>query len=156
MSSTSTYSPTPKDDINSGKTGLVSQGIGAMKVGTMLTKIKVVAASLTAAASFDITAAAFLAKCTVTGITLKSGETLPPIGQIVTLRKVAGAQAANCIVTDAGGTATAGSATVPAAATLSDDGKTIGFETGAAVTAFTFEYYPAAAATPTGYVSTGP
>ena len=146
MSGTDTYTPTARDELNSGNIGAVARALQALKAGNMASKIKVVATSLTGAASFDITTAAFLAKCTVTGITLKTGETLPPVGQVVALRKVTASQAAICVMTDKDATATAGSATLPAFTTLSDDGKTIGFETSANVTAFTLEYYPAPAA----------
>jgi len=146
MPTTATYAANAKDELDSGAIAAVAQGAQAVKLGTMSQKIKVVATGLTAGASFDITTAAFLAKCVVTGTVLKTGETLPPIGQVVALRKAAAAAAFPCTVTDAAGTATAGAANAPASATLSDDGKTLGFETGAAVTAFTLVYYPAPAA----------
>lgn len=106
--------------------------VGGKKFAT----VKVTVAALVAAASFDITSAAFKAAITsLLGITLENGENLPPIGNVATLRVTAGAAAAgHRDVTDVGGT--------PAAtiATISDDGKTLTFE--ANVTAFVLTYEP--------------
>lgn len=121
-----------------------------MKLGTMLTPIKVVATALTAAAAFDITTAAFLAKCTVTGISLPNNDyvTLPPIRRCSSVLVTAGAQAGVRVVAPAEATPIAplnstGTPTSVGVCTLSDDGKTLTFETSAAVTAFEFWYEPA-------------
>ncbi len=109
-----------------------------IRLGDMLSTIKVAFAGLTSAAAQDITTAAAktAAGANITGITLETGENLPPIGDVTTLRVVTGGTAGARSVTDAGGTA---STTV---ALLSDDGKTLTFE--AAVTAFTLTYRPRA------------
>ena len=104
------------------------------KLGHHLANTKVVAAGLTAAASFDVTTAAVRTASTITGLSLDTGENLPAIGVVKTLRvtTVGTAAAGARLVTDAGGTA---SATV---ALLSDDGKTLTFE--GTVTGFVLEY----------------
>lgn len=117
-----------------------------LKFGTSQARIKVVAAGLTAAASFDITTAAFKALSTITGIDLATGENLPAIGIPVNLQLVASGTAGSLgsyILGDVAATPAipAGGANVtPGVARLSDDGKTITFPN--TVTAFTFTYYP--------------
>ena len=134
---------TPRDQINGGAVGQVSDGLKTIKAGTMLSKVKVVVAGLTAAgltgAAQTITSAATLALATVTGISLKSGETLPAIGNIHALAVAGGSTGATGarIIAPAGTTA---SATVCA---VSDDGKTLTFE--ASVAGYTIIYNPAPA-----------
>lgn len=134
--STTTVSLTAREILDSGNPNKVGNVCKALKVGTQLSKIKATFASMTSAAGQDITTAANKALATVSGITLRTGENLPPIGQIVTCRVTAGTAAAGArFVSDAGATP---STTV---ATLSDDGKTLTFE--AAVTGIVVTYFPA-------------
>jgi len=92
-------------------------------------------ASLTSAAAQDVTTAASKAAATISGLTLDTGVNLPPISQVVTLRVTAGAAAAGVrAVTDAGGSASS------SVALISDDGKTLTFET--TVTGFVLTYIP--------------
>ena len=123
------------------------------KLGTMMTKLKAVVSGLTAAAAVDITTAATLAAATVTNaqgtsLPLDTGETLPPIGQVVSLRVTASATAGSLGtygITDAGGTAIVppgGAGAAMGIAKLSDDGKTITFPN--TVTGFVLEYIPLA------------
>ena len=124
--------------MNSGSPASVISAAQAMKLGNMLNRVKVVFAGLTSATSHDITTLAAKAAATITGADYSEEATLPPIGQIVSLRVTAGAAAAAVrTVTDAGGTASA------SVATLSDNGRTIGFEAG--VTGFVLVYQPASA-----------
>lgn len=121
----------------------------AVKLGRMLTPIKVVAASLTAADSFDITTAAFKTAATLTGITLDSGEMLPPIQHVNGLVRVVTGGATYVgvyAVAPVGATVlTAATAGVVGVCTLSDDGKTLTFPTNTQATAITFFYQPKAA-----------
>lgn len=126
-------------------------------IGNMLTPWKAVAAGLTAAASFDVTTAAFKALATITGGTLKTGENLPPIGMVRSLRVVTSGTAnsvGSYVISDASGTATSPTASsVAGIALLSDDGKTLTFPT--TVTAFTLYYLAApAVALTTSYPTT--
>lgn len=114
-----------------------------IKIGNMLSNVKVVAAALVAGTVFDITTLAFKAKSTITGIELDSNEALPPISELISLRVVtATGNIGTYGVTDAGGVALApGTANgVSGVALLSDDGKTITFPSN--VTAFTLIYKP--------------
>ena len=106
-----------------------------VKLGHFFSNIKAVFTGLGSAAAQNITTAAATAAATVTGITLATGEGLPPIGVVKTLR-----DAHSNIVVDAGGTAVASTSTYPGTVLLSDDGTTLTFA--AAVTAFTIEYQP--------------
>jgi len=133
---TTSKATTLRHNLNFGNPAIIASAAEKMKLGNALSKIKVVATGLTPAASFDITTAAVKAASTITGITLDSGENLPPIGVVVALRTTGGTTPQAQLVTDAGGTAAA------ATALLSDDGKTLTF--GAADhTGFVLEYYPA-------------
>lgn len=122
----------------------LADALRRVKLGHMFSKIKVTVAALTATATPDITSADVLAAATVSGITLASGERLPPIGQVVSLR-CSTSGTANTVgsyaVTDDGGTALSPTASsVVGLAKLSDDGKTITFPT--TVTGFVIEYFP--------------
>lgn len=125
-----------------------------IKAGTMFSKVKVVATGLVAAAAFDITTAAVKAASAVTGITLATGENLPPIGRVVSLQVTTGtALALGTYIVGPTGTPPAGATvinppggaqTAVGVASLSDDGKTLTF-LGAAITGFTLTYFPAPA-----------
>jgi len=129
---------TARDQLNSGDPQAVALAAQKIDLGTQCSKIKATFVGLTSAAAQDITSAAAKAAATIAGISLQSGENLPPIGNVLSLRVTAGAAAAgNRQITDTGGTAAAG------VTRLSDDGKTLPFE--AAVTAFVIVYTPAPA-----------
>lgn len=142
---TTSRTPTVREAVNSGSPGVMASALQNIQLGTVLSKIKVVFAGLSSSAAQDITTAAAKAAGTITGITLQTGENLPPIGQVVSCRIVTGGTAGAVVITDASGTpvvvGATGNAATPGVATLSDDGKTITFV--AAVTAFTLVYYPA-------------
>lgn len=135
---------TARDQINGGAVGQVEDGLKAIRAGTMLSKVKAVVQGLTGAGltglSQDITSAGVKALATVTGISLKSGENLPPIGIIGTLFVLGGSTGSTGAraIMPAGATGATVSATL---ATVSDDGKTLAFE--ASVAGFVIEYMPA-------------
>jgi hypothetical protein len=142
---TTTRDRTYKEILDSGHLGYIEASLAAAKLGTQMAEVKVVVSGLTAAGTHDITTAAFKALATITGIELLSGENLPPIGDVRSLRVTAATTVTtegSYQVTDASGTAvTANSSAVLGIATLTDDGKTLGFPT-ADVTAFVLRYRP--------------
>jgi len=113
-----------------------------VKPGHMLAPIKATFVGLTAAAAVDITTAASKAAAPIVGIALDTGENLPPILNVRTLRVTAVGTGAlgPRVPTDADGTAGAPGANGPGIALLSDDGKTLTFE--GTVTGFILEYSP--------------
>lgn len=115
-----------------------------MKLGNMLNPVKVVATGLTAAASFDITTAAVRQASTITGLERDTGDALPAILSVKTLRVTASGTANSVgtyIVSDASGTTVSPTASANVGiALLSDDGTTLTFPT--TVTAFVLEYVP--------------
>lgn len=139
---TTTKTKTIREVLNKAEPNEISDALRKVRLGNMVEPIKVTFASLSAAAAIDITTAASKAAATIAGgFTLASGETLPPIGQVVSLRVTAGAAAAGArVVTDAGGTAGAPGANGPGIALISDNGKTLTFEGN--VTGFVLTYLP--------------
>lgn len=132
---TTTKIETLQRALNDANPNEVADCLKRMKLGNILAPVKVTFTGLTSSATQDITTAAAKAAGTITGVSLDTGENLPAVNGIHSLRVTAGAAAAGPRqVTDTGGTA---SATV---AKISDDGKTITFE--AAVTAFVITYLP--------------
>ena len=121
--------------------GFFESALQQVKLGTMLSPLKVVFSGLTSASVQNITTAAAALAATIkinnVAYTAPGGYTLPPIQVVKTLR-----DAHANVVTDAGGTAVASTSTYPGTALLSDDGTTLTFA--AAVTAFTLEYFPQA------------
>jgi hypothetical protein len=119
-----------------------------VKLGTSISRIKVVVTGLTAAAAIDITTAAVKAAATITGITLGDDAGLPPIGTVESLRVTGvGTGALGPRMTcDQGSTPAAPpTATAYAGASigltrLNDDGKTLTFE--GTVTGFILIYTP--------------
>lgn len=119
-----------------------------MKLGNMLNPVKVTVTGLTAAAAIDITTAAVRAASTIVGLERDTGDNLPAILEVKTLRVTGVGTAATGprLVTDAGGTpaapptATAYAGASVGLATISDDGKTLTFE--GTVTGFVLEYIP--------------
>ncbi len=140
---------TIRDVLNLSDLNELADVLKKIKAGTMMSRVKVVAAGLTAAASFDITTAAFKALSTITGITLATDETLPAIGVPIGLQLIASGTAASLgtyvlgPVTATPAVPTSGAQLGAGIARLSDDGKTITFPN--TVTAFTLLYYPAPA-----------
>jgi hypothetical protein len=116
-----------------------------MKLGNMLSPVKVTVASLTATATPDITSAAVLAAASaISGLERETGDRLPAILAVKTLR-VTTSGTANTVgsyaITDAAGTALTPTASANVGlALLSDDGTTLTFPT--TVTGFVIEYIP--------------
>jgi len=132
---TTTRTETIQAALNQANLNELPECLKRVKLGNVLAPVKATFTGLTSSATQDITTAAAKAAAVITGMTLDSGENLPAVNGIHSLRVTAGAAAAGPRqVTDTGGTA---SATV---AKISDDGKTITFE--AAVTAFVLTYMP--------------
>lgn len=143
---TATAEKTLRSALNIANLNELCEVLQRIKLGNMLSPVKVVVAALTAAAAVDITAAATKAAATITGITLATGENLPAINLVKTLRVTASGTAGSLgtyIIGDAGSTPIVppgGAGVAVGIATISDDGKTITFPN--TVTAFTIEYMP--------------
>jgi hypothetical protein len=134
---TTTKKNTYQDVLDRANPQNVPDVLRKVKLGSMLSLLKVTVTGLTAAAAVDITAAATLAAATINvGALGQHRTTLPPIGLVRTLRVTAGGTGAEGARTVSDADATA-SATV---AKLSDDGKTLTFE--GTVTGFIIEYFP--------------
>ena len=151
MTATAMKSSYLQSVLNSGDLTQISNALSYIQFGNMVEVVKVTFASLSSSSTVDITTAASKAAATTSGIYFDpdGAQTLPAIGQVVTLRVTAGAAAAGTrVVSDAGGTATAGGgvSAAPGIATLSDDGKVLTFET--TVTGFVLTYIPRAAYAP--------
>lgn len=139
--------PTPSDVtlqevLNKANLNQLPTAFQKMKLGNMLSPVKVVVVGLTAAAAIDITSAAVRAASTITGLERETSDNLPAILSVTALRVTGvgtGATGAR-MVTDAGGTAGAPGANGPGIALLSDDGATLTFE--GTVTGFVLEYIP--------------
>lgn len=147
MTTTTTVIDDVRAEANKGQLGTMGDIARKAKAGDMMSSIKAVVTGLTAAGSHDITSAAFKAAATITGITLRTGENLPPIGSLLALRVTAATTASTAgtyVFTDVSGDMiSATTHTVVGVARISDDGKTITFPT-ADVTAFVLEYMPRA------------
>jgi len=143
---TTTVKQTVASVLDAGNATNIEDALSLIGLGRMLTPIKVVAASLTAADSFDITTAAFKAAATLTGITLASGQNLPAAQQVLGLVRVVtgGTTYVGCYaVAPVGATVvTAATSGVVGICTLSDDGKTLTFPSSTQATAITFFYLP--------------
>lgn len=144
---TTSEDQTFRDYLNRADPNTLADILRSMKLGNMLVPVKVVFAGLTAAASIDITTAASKAAATITGLDLATGEYLPAILSVTSLRVTASGTAntlGTYAITDVAGTMLSPTGnTVVGAARLSDDGKTLTFPT--TVTAFTLEYIPRSA-----------
>ena len=115
-----------------------------MKLGNMLSPVKVSVTGLTAASAIDITTTTFRGAATISGLDRETADLLPQILAVKTLR-VTASGTANSVgsygVSDAGGTAVSPTAGANMGiALLSDDGRTLTFPT--TVTAFVIEYIP--------------
>jgi len=139
---TLTKENTLQEELERSSPNTIADALRLTDLGKMLATVKVVVVGLTDVAAQDITTAAFKALATITGTLLETGENLPAIGNVVSLRSTAGTLAVQGthVVSDTGGTPLVPSATFPGVATLSDDGKTITFQAG--VTAFVLVYNP--------------
>lgn len=108
--------------------------------------IKAVVTGLAATATPDITSAAVKAAAVITGVSLETGENLPPIGALIALRLTASGTAPSLgvyVFGDSGATAIVppgGAGLAVGVAKISDDGKTITFPN--TVTGFTIIYIP--------------
>ena len=116
-----------------------------MKLGNMLSPVKVVVTDLTATATPDITSNAVRLAATITGLERETTENLPAILAVKSLRVTAVGTGATGprVVTDSGGTAVAPSSGIAGVALLSADGTTLTFE--GTVTGFVHEYIPRSA-----------
>lgn len=150
MTTTTTKTKTIRDVLNVANLNELAAALRRMgNFGDMQEPIKVTVTGLTAAAAIDITSAAVKAAATIVGgKTLASGENLPAIAKVCTLRVTAVGTGATGPrhVTDASGTAaapptaTAYAGASVGVATISDDGKTLTFE--GTVTGFVLTYLP--------------
>jgi len=149
MTTTTTADFILQDLLDQANPNVLPDGFRKVKLGHMFSQVKAVVTALSATATPDITTAAVKAAAVITGITLATGENLPAIGKLVTLRVTASGTAASLgtyILTDSGGTAIippGGASTAVGIAKISDDGKTITFPN--TVTAFVLMYRPAPA-----------
>jgi hypothetical protein len=129
----------------------VADFLRAVKLGNMLSVIKVTVTGLTASAAIDVTTAAVKAAATIAGVSLDTGENLPAIGNVVSLRVTASGTAGSLGVYgigDDGATAIVppgGAGAAMGIAKLSDDGKTLTFPN--TITGFVLIYRPRAAVT---------
>lgn len=143
-----TFLETIRRVLNAGRTEQLPACFSKAKLGNMMSVVKVVVSGLTPAGTHDITTSTFKSAATITGLNLDSTDMLPAIGKVISLRVTAattGSTVGSYVVTDASGTAvTANTSAVTGIATLSDDGKTLGFVT-ADVTAFVLVYEPRSA-----------
>jgi hypothetical protein len=144
---TTTQSTTLQKSLDAADLNTVADILRKIRLGTLLSPIKVVVAAIGAGVSFDITSLAFKAFCTVSGVEIPVAEGLPAILVAKSLRVQAGAALAvgSYILGDVGATLLlppGGASTAVGVARLSDDGTTISFEATSAVTGFTFEYIP--------------
>lgn len=147
MSVTATKAQTLQTELDKASPNSLADVLAQVKLGTMLTPLKVTVAGLGATAAIDITTlpAAGGVATVNQGPAFPAGAKLPPILSVTTLRvtAVGGGALGPRVVTDAGGAAGAPGANGPGIALLSDDGKTLTFE--GTVTGFVIEYVPRAA-----------
>ncbi len=146
---TTTADKTIQQVLNDSNLNWIPTLLQKMKLGNMLSPVKVTFTGLTGAATYDITSAALLAGASaISGLDRQTGEALPAILAVKTLR-VTAASTSNSVgtyaLTDTGGTVLSPTASsVVGLAKISDDGTTLTFAT-ADVTAFVIEYVPRSA-----------
>lgn len=143
---TATLNDTVQLEMDKGQLGTTANCVALMRLGSMNSLLKVTVAGYTAAATIDLTDPVVLALATVNVGYVRPGENLPAIGVLKTLQ-VTGASAnteiGSYVVTDAAGTTVAPTnATILGVATITDDGKTLGFS--GSITDLVIEYYPVA------------
>lgn len=141
---TTTLDNTVRDVLNLARPDQLADVLAKIKFGNMASLIKITVTGLTAIAAPDITTAAVKAAAVIEGITLKDGEMLPAIGEVISCRVTASGTAnsvGSYAITDAGGTGLTPTAGANVGlAKLADDGKAITFLT--TVTAFVLVYRP--------------
>ena len=144
MSST-TAEQTYQNWLNKANANLLPTLFQKMKLGNMLSPVKVTVTGLTETASPNITSTAVRLAATVSGLERETTDPLPAILAVKTLRVTGVGTGATGprVVTDAGGTAVAPSTGIAGVALLSDDGTTLTFE--GTVTGFILEYIPRSA-----------
>lgn len=146
MAATTTKTDTLQEVLEKADPNTIADALRKVGAARQLAIIKVVVTGLTAASAIDITTAAVKAAATITGVTLETGEQLPPIGDVTSLRVTASGTAGSLGtygVSDAGGTAIVppgGASAALGVALLSDDGKTLTFPN--TITAFVLQYRP--------------
>lgn len=146
---TTTATQTVHKELDQADPNTIGDCLRKMGLGSILSPLKVTIAALAATQNIDITSAAVFAAATINvGALKQSRTTLPPILNIVTLRVTAsgtGASLGTYTVTDSGGTAIVppgGASAAVGIATLSADGKTLGFPN--TITGFVITYIPRA------------
>lgn len=143
---TTTKTKSLRSVLNSADPNELADALRLIKLGNRLSVIKATIASLTAASAVDITSAGVKAAATISGITLESGENLPPIAHVLSLRVTASGTAGSLGVYGVGDTgATAivppgGAGAAMGIAKISDDGKTLTFPN--TITGFVIQYIP--------------
>lgn len=148
MSTTKTRAQTLQTQADKANPTDLPDCLRAMRLGRMLTPLKVTVAGAVAAAAFDLTALKVGDGITTVnqGPQMDAGDALFAALSVLNLRVVAGAALAGPrLVGDSGATVTApaGANALPGVAKISDDGKTITFD--ANVTGFVIEYIPRSA-----------
>lgn len=141
---TTTANKTMQQVLNGANLNWLPTLLQMMKLGNMLSPVKVSVTGLTAAAAIDITTMTFRDAATISGLDRANADLLPQILTVKTLR-VTASVTPNSVgsygVSDAGGTAVSPTAGANMGiALLSDDGRTLTFPT--TVTAFVIEYMP--------------
>ena len=148
-SSTQLITPTIRNTLDKSNATQLPDLLRKLKLGAMLANIKVVVSGVTAADTFTINTQAFQKPAsgtvTITGIDLDTAdlENLPAIGELFSLRVTGSTGGTNVgprIAQDAGATPIASSSSTVGTVAISDDGATINFGTGSAVTGFVLEY----------------
>jgi hypothetical protein len=144
MAVTATKTESIQRVLNSGDINRMPRAFQMLKAGAQNAVVKVVVSGLTATATPDITSAAVKAAAVISGIDLDTGENLPPIGSVLTLRCTTSgtpATVGSYVVGDAGSTplSPSGGSSV-GLAKLSDDGKVLTFPT--TITGFELHYTP--------------
>lgn len=143
---TTTVAETIQETLEKADPNTIPDAFRKMKFARMATVIKVTVAALGATATPNITSAAVKAAATIAGVVLASGENLPPIGQVLSLRISASGTAGSLgtyAVSDAGGTAIVppgGASAAVGVALLNDAGTVITFPN--TVTGFVIQYVP--------------
>lgn len=144
---TTTANKTMQQVLNGANPNWLTAILQQMKLGNMLSPVKVSVTGLTAAATIDITTTAFRDAATISGLDRDSGDVLPAILSVKTLRVTASGTSnsvGSYAMSDASGTAVSPTAGANLGiALLSDDGTSLTFPT--TVTAFVIEYIPRSA-----------
>lgn len=134
---TTTFEQTIRRVLNLANPNDIADALRKVKLGNMMSKVKVTVTGAGSSATILPTGAAFRTNGTVTieGIDLADGEELPPIGTLLNFRVTAGAAGVL-------GRYPVGQGFAPTTTTVAvhSDGSTLTLE--AAATAYIFEYMP--------------